>query len=1113
VRWPATNPQRRLGVAYTDDSVTITFEFAPTHRVSRVYLRPREAFAKDVWSVEISESSLGVVSIELADLVERFESAWSGEVEPPQDPAVPAESEAATGATGDVDVPTMPPLYADLGFTVTNTEPRGEDPVGPTDVRAAGFARTEVQASRAIQADSGAFLTAYLTAGGGLSFMYGQTQPLPKGVCRVRWVRRHDAAWEIIGDVDTQSFEVAAATLALVGRKTGIRLYLDTTIEESSPVERGGNRRTGFRAHLPQELVLGAFDRPEYLDARLRLTLDGFTEEVEVPVRRLAPTARLSLPTSIFSDGTRAAELRAYRTFKAGSLAFEVRPMDPEAVPVARTAARSGRRLRRATRGRPVWVLGERPETAQDTGLAMYRYLRERHPEIDAKYVIAKDSPDRARFGDDPSVVEFGSREHVEATLAAQRILSSHHSDYLLAARGSAFQRGVKARRVFLQHGVMGTKNMVANYGFDAPGFTADSFLVSSERERQMIEGDFGWPGRRVFVTGLSRHDRLFEDPPAPERRLLIMPTWRDWLKNADDVAASAFHDRWQGLLSSEDFAAFLVENDLEADFYLHANMQPFAGLFDLSHVNIVTHGTADVQDLLLRSMAMLTDYTSAAIDFAFLDRPVVYYQFDRTRFLGKRPSHFDLDEELPGEIGMTVSEVMTHLREAAARDFAISESSRAKATRLTAHRDSGARERIIEAARTTPRRRLDSPFVRDMTGTASRVWKRVQKEPRYRSIRYRLRQPLLEVVYGLARRLPRSGTVVFESNLGADFGDSPGAVHEAIRRRGLDVRTAWVVAGKLEAPDGSASLQRLSFRYCWVMGRASLWVANQNQPSWMRRPGHAAYLQTWHGTPLKRMLHDLDSIVGRDEGYVGRVDQMISEWSLLLSQSPWATQRLRSAFRYQGEVLELGYPRNDVLLDGSADERAAGVRKRLGLAGSKKVVVYAPTFRDDQRSGKHFTFALPLDVQQMLDQVGDDYEIVVRLHPVVRGKVRLPDGVHNGGAGISMQDLLAAADVLVTDYSSVMFDYAVLGRPMVFFVPDLENYRDRLRGFYFDFEARAPGPLVRTTGQVVDLLRHPERLGAHAEAMARFREQFCPLDDGHAGDRVVTELQRRGLL
>ena len=96
--------------------------------------------------------------------------------------------------------------------------------------------------------------------------------------------------------------------------------------------------------------------------------------------------------------------------------------------------------------------------------------------------------------------------------------------------------------------------------------------------------------------------------------------------------------------------------------------------------------------------------------------------------------------------------------------------------------------------------------------------------------------------------------------------------------------------------------------------------------------------------------------------------------------------------------------------------------------------------------------------------------ELIVRLHPIIRGKVKLPHGVHNGGAGFQMQDLLAAADVLITDYSSVMFDYAVLQRPMIFYVPDLEQYRDHLRGFYFDFEQEAPGPLVRTTAEVIDL-------------------------------------------
>jgi CDP-glycerol glycerophosphotransferase len=261
-------------------------------------------------------------------------------------------------------------------------------------------------------------------------------------------------------------------------------------------------------------------------------------------------------------------------------------------------------------------------------------------------------------------------------------------------------------------------------------------------------------------------------------------------------------------------------------------------------------------------------------------------------------------------------------------------------------------------------------------------------------------------------------------------------------------------------------------------------------------------------------MLHDLDTVVGRDTGYIERVDRMISEWSLLLSPSPWATERFRTAFRYDGDVLEAGYPRNDALADGTAAARAERVRKRLGLARSKKVLVYAPTFRDDQREGKRFTFVLPIDLALLAAAVGEEYEIVVRLHPIIRGKIRLPWGVHNAGAGFEMEDLLATADVLVTDYSSVMFDYAVLGRPMVFFVQDLERYRDSLRGFYLDFEATAPGPLVRTTAELVRVLRdHEELCRSTADSVAAFRERFSPLDDGHAGGRVVDALVERGVL
>ena len=240
-------------------------------------------------------------------------------------------------------------------------------------------------------------------------------------------------------------------------------------------------------------------------------------------MRRLAPRGHLVTPTSVFSDSVHAGEFRAYLTFKAYSLAFEFRPLDTD-MTSARTPWRSGKVLRWRTRGRPVWVVGERPEATRDTGIALYEYLRDTHPEIDARYVITGDSPDRDRLAGDPGALLFGSREHVESMLSARRISGLAPQRVPAARQGTEVRTQRQGDRVFLQHGVMGTKNMVANYGYSAPGFTADVFVVSSEREREMIEEDFGWPARRVVVTGLSRHDRLFAPGP-PQRRILVMPT------------------------------------------------------------------------------------------------------------------------------------------------------------------------------------------------------------------------------------------------------------------------------------------------------------------------------------------------------------------------------------------------------------------------------------------------------------------------------------------------------------------------------------------------------------------------------------------------------------
>ena len=1093
---PLSGPLRQLSLTHGDTGLTVQVRVASPLTMRGAFIKLRRATGDVLWSVDLDGREAEFV-IPRAALLDAFDEVWPSYL---HDVAMDDGQDVA------------PRLLADLGLTIESDREWGAVRPGTHEYVTLDCKSSVMDASRPLPASNGD-LTVFLRKDGGISMAFGPEQPAPRTRASILWVRRGTTSWQLTGEVESQSFALTGGSLVLVPRRSGERIVLPTTVVRTDPPEAlVGQRRLRFTAVLDQADLLGRFHRPEFIDAQFTADVWPYAEPLALRVRRLAPRARLVTPASVFTDGEHAGELHAYRTFKAGSLAFEFRPLDADAVETARTPWRSGKALRWKTRHRPVWVVGERPETAQDTGVALYEYLRDAHPEIDARYVITRDSPDLERVAGDPSAVMFGSREHVESALAARRILGSHHSEYLLPGRGPRFERNVKATRVFLQHGVMGTKNMVANYGYAAPGFTADAFIVSSERERRMIEDDFGWPSRRVFVTGLARHDRLFEPMPPPERRILVMPTWRDWLRGPDDVRASEFHARWEGLLHSPEFWDFLDTNGLVADLYLHANLQPYADLFDLSHVNVIRHGDIAIQDLLLRSMAVITDYTSAAIDFSFLDRPVFYYQFDRTRFLGKRPSHFDLDEELPGEIVATRGELMRALAGAAERDFAIHPEAQRKASALIAHRDTDARERIVTAAVHAPHRRIDPPQLRDAIATGRRLWRRVKRRPAFVAVQDRVRGPLRTGVYAVARTLPRSGLVTFESNLGADYGDSPGAIHRALRERGLPVTTGWVSTTAAPVPEGSVRLERLGWRYLWAMGRASVWVSNQNMPAWMRRPTDTFYLQTWHGTPLKRMLHDLDTVIGRDSGYVGRVDRMIGEWSLLLAPSPWAAERLRSAFRYEGEMLDVGYPRNDALADGSTAERAERIRKRLGLAASKKVLLYAPTFRDDQRTGKRFTFQLPIDIVRLAEAIGDEYEIVVRLHPIIRGKVRLPWGVHDAGAGFEMEDLLAAADVLVTDYSSVMFDYAVLGRPMVFFVPDLERYRDTLRGFYFDFEASAPGPLVRTTTELVTALGDGSDV-KYADAVREFRQQFCPRDDGHAGERVLDDLLRRGVL
>ncbi|MGW0535772.1 CDP-glycerol glycerophosphotransferase family protein [Streptomyces sp. NPDC003032] len=398
----------------------------------------------------------------------------------------------------------------------------------------------------------------------------------------------------------------------------------------------------------------------------------------------------------------------------------------------------------------------------------------------------------------------------------------------------------------------------------------------------------------------------------------------------------------------------------------------------------------------------------------------------------------------------------------------------------------------------------------------------RPDERSRYRQTRLRTE------AYPAARHEPLREAVLYDVFGGRMYGDSPRAIHEEMVRRGLPVEHLWVVKdGQCEVPATARAVRVHSPEYYEAMARSRYIVGNTHFPRWLERREGQQIIQTWHGTPLKRIGFDFDNEHFASTQYLTDLDRERHQWTMLLSPNRFSTPILRSAFRFggdvDGELLEAGYPRNDVLIAPEhaehaehadrADraERAARVRRTLGLPDGKKVVLYAPTWREDkQRHRGGFLLDLRIDLEKARHELGDDHVLLVRPHAhIVEPVPGAGDGFVWDVAGYpDIMDLLLIADVLVTDYSSVMFDFAVTGRPMLFFTYDLEHYRDRLRGFYFDFEKRAPGPLLPTSDELIAALKDLDATsGPYEKAYDEFRAEFCDLDDGRAAARVVDRM------
>lgn len=364
---------------------------------------------------------------------------------------------------------------------------------------------------------------------------------------------------------------------------------------------------------------------------------------------------------------------------------------------------------------------------------------------------------------------------------------------------------------------------------------------------------------------------------------------------------------------------------------------------------------------------------------------------------------------------------------------------------------------------------------------------------------------------YRARRSAPLRDAVAYVSFGGRQYSDSPRRIHEELVRRGSPLDHEWVVHDGMVRPPQTATTVRTGSREHFETLATARWiVTNDHLPDFFERREDQTVVQTWHGTPLKRLGLDVESAAPTQRRFEGGSSEGVAGWQHVLSPNPHTTEVLRRALGVTGEIHETGYPRNDVLAADGRAERTRAVRARLGLADGQRAVLYAPTFRDhviDRRGRPRLD--LHLDIELLREALDPGTVILFRKHHLVLDPVpATPDGfVRDVTTYPDAGELLLAADVLVTDYSALLFDYAPLGRPMIVFAYDLETYRDEVRGFYLDPATELPGPVVRTTAELAEALRAP----VAAPGQAAFAARFCAADDGGAAARVVDLLFRPG--
>lgn len=358
---------------------------------------------------------------------------------------------------------------------------------------------------------------------------------------------------------------------------------------------------------------------------------------------------------------------------------------------------------------------------------------------------------------------------------------------------------------------------------------------------------------------------------------------------------------------------------------------------------------------------------------------------------------------------------------------------------------------------------------------------------------------------------------ILFESMLGRNYSGNPKGIYEEMVEQGLDqkYRVYWVFdqPDLREIPGSAVKVKRNSLQHFRLLCQAKMWVFDTRQPNFVVKKPETTYIMTWHGTPLKKLGLDMDDVqmAGNKgiENYKANFWSNSRRWDYLIAQNQYSSDIFRNCFDFNKNMLDIGYPRNDILVNHNTPEYCDQLKEKFGIPKNKKVVLYAPTWRDNQSMGKgKYIFNPHLNFDVLKRALEKDYVFIIKYHYLIANNLnweRMGNFIYDINADI--QELYLISDYLMTDYSSVMFDYSILKRPMIFYTYDLDEYYNN-RGFYFDFLEEAPGPFVYDTEGLIETFRGGVDFSQYKEKYDAFYQKFNSWDDGCASEKVVKIIQ-----